>query len=112
MKKKEMVERIGCDFCGGEAHALDRCLLCGQDICWDCKKTKAREYHHAVYFSGSGDGTYCLDCDAKLRKSNDPLHSAYRAIEGLRNEYQGWVEDFDKRKKEAEARLKALRPKR
>lgn len=107
MKQRVTVEQVKCDFCGKEAD-WSKCLGCGIDICYDCRKTKAKEYPHAVYFSGSGDGIYCAECDARLRKSGDKLHAAYLSIERLRNEQEGWYADFKKRMDKAEADLKKI----
>ena len=109
MKKTVSVEQIKCDFCGEEAWS--GCLQCGKDICYECRKTHAKEYSHGVNVGGSGDGTYCNDCDDKLRKTNDPLHAAYRKIEALKNEANGFYANFKVRQDEAEKALKELQEK-
>lgn len=106
MKKEVKKIELFCDFCG--KISFEQCLNCGIDICWECQKTKAKEYRHAVSFSGSGGGVYCNDCDAVLRKTANPLHSAYLVVEALRNESSGWYLAFEKKSKEAESRLKEL----
>ena len=108
MKQIREIEVYECDICERKAHSWNKCLLCGIDLCYDCIKSKAKQYNHSVNFSGSGDGIYCLPCDNKARKTDDPLHSAYLLIEGLRNEESGWCEDFKKRSKKAEATLQTL----
>lgn len=106
MKKTVTEERTFCDVCGQPAWRA--CQKCGKDLCYDCRKTAAKEYQHGVYFSGSKDGLYCLECDAALMRQADPKHLAYRRIEALRNEAKGWGSDFEKRKKEAESALEAF----
>ena len=111
MKKKIESEETICDICGKDA-CYDKCLGCGKDICWECKdKGRAVEYKHAINFSGSGDGTYCHECDKRLAESGDPLHAAYRAIALLRQESKAIYEYFSKRGDAAEAHLKSLLPK-
>jgi len=107
MKKvvTEPVEKINCDFCGGEAYEWNHCLNCGKHLCYDCIKTFGKKYSHGVYISGSGDGLYCKECDARLIGTNNPLHTAYRAIDSLSNEYRAWSENFEKRRTTAEAHL-------
>lgn len=108
MKKTITVEQSFCDVCGQESSGYTTCDSCGKDFCYECKKTEAIEYAHAVFFSGSGDGLYCIDCDAKLRQNGDKKHAAYRAIQSLRHENKAWSEDFKKRAENAMDRLKAL----
>jgi len=107
MKKLIEIEQTFCDFCGRD-DCHDKCLGCGKDICYTCKKIEAKEYRHAVYCSGSGDGTYCHGCDLEKRKSGDKLHAAYRMIESLRNEMEGFSVNFKHRSDKAEAEIKAL----
>lgn len=109
MKKTETVEKIICDFCEVNEAAYRPCMGCGKAICYDCRKTVAKEYNHAVYFQGSDDGLYCLECDIRLTATGDPLHASYRVIGFLCDEMKGWGEDFKKRSDKAEANLKRLR---
>ena len=107
MKQRVTVEQIKCDLCS-KKEAWNKCLGCGIDICYDCRKMKVKEYSHAVYFGGSEDGIYCFECDARLRKSGDKLHAAYLVIERLRNEQNGWYANFKKRVDKAEIDLKKI----
>ena len=106
MKETVSVEQIKCDFCGEDA--WNGCLHCGKDICYECRKTHAKEYSHGVYVGGSGDGVYCNDCDNELKRGNNPLHAAYRKIEALKNEAKGFYAGFKVRSEEAERVLKEL----
>ncbi len=107
MKITRSMEVEICDLCQEQdASAYSKCMGCGKAICYDCKKTRAKEYNHAVYFQGSGDGLYCLECDKRLIGTGDPLHAAYRVIGYLRDEANGWREDFKRRADIAEATLK------
>ena len=108
MKKQITIEQSFCDVCGNKSSGYSQCISCGKDLCYDCKKTHAIEYAHAVHFQGSGDGLYCLDCDAKLLAANDKKHAAYLKIRQLRNEEMGWYNDFRVRVEQAEKALKAL----
>jgi len=108
MKKTEMKEITCCDVCGKESY-LNACMKCGIEHCYDCEKIAGKKYPHGVHFSGSGDGYYCVSCDAELTKGGtDIRHAAYRAITSLRNEGEAWGVDFNRRSKEAESRLEAL----
>lgn len=109
MKRSEQVERVICDACEtNSAFEWDACLHCGRVYCSECEKTQAVEYKHAIHFSGSGDGHYCVSCDAALRKTGDLLHSAYLKIAALRHEVDGWSANFEVRRQEAEGRLQKL----
>lgn len=112
MKRVEQVETEYCDICESGTAGYLHCMGCGKAICFECRQTRAKEYPHAVFFSGSCDGLYCMECDARLAKNGDQLHAAYRQIERLRDENRGWAEDFKKRSDTAEERVKALQPKR
>lgn len=108
MKKSVTEERTVCDFCKVNDAAYSKCTGCGKDICYECKTIHAISYDHAVYFQGSGDGLYCVECDRRLRAAQDPLHMAYEHVKALRNEMVGWGENFKKRSDAAEAKLKRL----
>ena len=107
MKRVIQQESTFCDICtrGGAMYA---CLECKTDFCYGCSRTYTKEYHHGVHFSGSGDGRYCLTCDAKLAASRDQLYLAYKTIESLRDEEAGWAARFTKRMKEAENKVETL----
>jgi hypothetical protein len=109
MKKRSVSEQPYCDYCGKSS--WEHCLWCGKDICWECQKMVAKEYKHAVHFSGSGDGLYCRECDSMAREASDPLNAAYRVIDALRHEEEGWWADFKKRSDNAEAELAKLQEK-
>lgn len=108
MKKVEQVENEYCDFCQVAPARYQHCMGCGKAICYDCVKIHAKEYRHSVYCSGSGDGLYCLECDARLASAGNPLHTAYLVINYLRAEARGWSADFEERAKRAEANVKRL----
>lgn len=87
-----------CDSRGTETYP-HLCLKCGADYCYDCSKTRAKEYPHAIGVSGSGDGKYCNGCDAELSAAGtDPVHNAYVRIESLRNEELSWYAEFRERR--------------
>ena len=110
MKTTVTIEQHICDFCKeNDAYKWNACLRCGKDICYDCAKTEAKEYSHGVYFSGSGDGRYCNECDTILTETRaDPLHNAYKVIKTLRAEQEVWYKDFKQRSDAAENRIKEL----
>jgi hypothetical protein len=109
MKRTQTTEVEICDFCEEQqASSHTKCMGCGKAICYDCRKTRAKEYNHAVYFQGSGDGLYCLECDKRLTATGDPLHAAYRVIGYLRDESKAWGEAFKVKIDKAEANLKRL----
>ena len=109
MKKSVTVEKLYCDVCGAESNEWNSCMICGKVFCYDCRKTQMKEYKHGVYYSGSGDGLYCNDCDRDLILSgDDEKHNAFRKIDDLRNELKEWDADFTIRIKEAEAHLKDI----
>jgi hypothetical protein len=107
MKRQVTVEQEICDICERN-QAWHHCLGCGKAICYDCAKTAAVEYPHAVSFSGSDDGRYCTPCDQRLAKGGDELHAAYQTIRSLRNEQAGWYASFRDRSEAAEAVVKRL----
>jgi hypothetical protein len=86
MKKKITIEQTFCDECG-KSECFYSCLKCGKDFCYKCVETLAKKYSHAVYFTGSGDGVYCLKCDEILRNKGDKLHTIYRKIESFNDPY-------------------------
>lgn len=112
MKQQVMQTVHVCDKCASpQVWGIDACLNCGAEHCYDCKKTEGREYAHAVHVSGSGDGYYCNDCDAKLTKEGtDKRHKMYRYVKSLRDEGKAWSEDYRRRCDLAEKQLAELRP--
>lgn len=110
MKKAVQVEVAVCDFCGTEqSWGCDACLRCGKHICYECKKTKAVEYTHGVHFSGSGDGAYCVTCNAAMEANPDQLFTAYQRIAALKAEARRFQHDFEARREAAEVALKKAR---
>ena len=104
MKKTIEKETHFCDSCGKEeGQYIYTCDECGKELCFDCRKTQAKEYPHSVSCSGSGDGLYCVECDAKLLKAGtNKRHQAFRGIERLRLESRAFYEDFKNRCEVAE----------
>jgi len=110
MKRMVTEEKTFCDFCKEET-AWDKCELCQKDICYDCKKTKGKEYSPLVYFDTSGH-FYCHPCDNIMTEQSKGInpqeikrYKLLRVVESLRHEYRGFLKDFEKRKKEAEEKL-------
>ena len=106
MKKKvEVIEELF-DFCG--EHASYACRECGKDICHECKDDpkKARDYQYEVRITGSDNGIYCADCDAKLTKNPNPLFTAYKAVEMLIADSSAYWKDFEEKRKRVEVELK------
>jgi hypothetical protein len=108
--KKQMLEiKHFCDICKKESNEWNCCNNCGKNICYECKKTEAKEYTHSVWASGSGDGLYCLQCDQELIVSGNAKHAAYRTIESLKRESNGFYTDFKSRAEKAELKLKSFK---
>jgi len=102
------VEAHVCDGCGAQTYVTP-CLHCDVEHCWECRKKLGREYAHAVYFAGSGDGYYCKSCDGELsRNGSDPLHNAYVEIQQVRDDRIAADRRFKELGDKAEANLKAL----
>ena len=108
--RKQLLKTVRiCNKCGSDEHVYERCLECGLDHCYECKKQHGIEYNHAVNFGGSDDGYYCKECNEKLLSSRDnELHLAYLKIKKLRAEEQSWYAKFKSRKEKAETRVKTL----
>lgn len=107
MKREATKEITICDACGKEVDLGSTCDTCGKDLCWDCRKENLVVYNHAVYFSGSGDGKYCVGCDANHRSSGtDERWNAYQEIVALKEEMKAFGEDFKKRQDAAESLVK------
>jgi len=108
MRRKVEREITVCDVCGEVCY--DSCLGCGADHCYDHKTELGITYQYAVHLSGSGNGYYCLGCDARLRASgDDPLHSAYLKVKMLVDEVEAFHTDIHKRAEKANALVEALR---
>jgi len=107
MKKTIQKEVQFCDKCGKESAYQTACMKCGMEMCFDCKQKHGKKYDHAIYFQGSGDGFYCIACDAKLTVTGtDKRHNAYRAIKALKDELEAWHTDFKLRQEVAENNVK------
>ncbi len=111
IKIKEVEVKV-CDFCDKDENAREECLSCGKHICYNCKKTAGRVFHHAVYFSGSGDGFFCNQCIAEKPKNPkvEKLLNAYLRIAALRTETELQCTALKERIDKAEAALKELQP--
>lgn len=96
-----------CDFCGSDS-CYSTCEGCGKDICRTCRRDHAVVYSHAINFSGSGDVTFCLQCDDDPPEAVKPLHAAFRQIADLQKERRAWEEGFKLRANEAEEALAAI----
>ena len=107
MKKQVVVTKSFCDFCGEEASGHRSCSVCGKEFCYDCVEKEGKTYRQGVHFS-SVDGLYCFDCDKTARETGDKLHQAYRTVNALRREEDGFFQDFQDRKEKAEKELKDL----
>ena len=108
MKKAIQKEIRICDCCKIE-QAIFSCMECDKDFCYECGKTQGVEYNHAVYFTGSGDGYYCTNCDTRLsNERTDSLHNAYINIKTLKNESILWSRDFKERSERAEEEVEQL----
>ena len=108
---KRIVEREvdWCDQCQQkEAYSWDTCQRCQKIFCSQCGELHMRKFPHAVHFSGSDDGKYCVKCAGALIGAGDPLFEAYQAIGVLRAELKAWGSDFEARHKKAEATVKKL----
>ena len=95
---------IFCDVCGKEQWYCSKCKICGKDFCCECRKDNMQEFHHAVSFSGAGDGQYCVECLNKpIPAEHMELLKAYKMIASLSAECVVWNKNFDARCKAAEA---------
>lgn len=108
--KKVIEKQISvCDVCLKEDVYVRACLNCGKEMCWECQKKSGVEYSGSVYFSGSGDGFYCTDCNRELSsKANNPIHNAYKHILRIKEEHKAWSDNFEERRKQAEQALRDL----
>ncbi len=103
MKKNKTITVRVCDYCKSEG-AIHSCLYCGRD--WCCKnkcKQSSVVYEGGEYNNGFVDGTYCLQCDNKLRHlGKDGLHAAYLEIHKLMLEQMCWRKKFELKRAAAE----------
>ncbi len=107
MRKMVSQEVVVCDVCHDKS-ASYACGKCGKDFCYECFGKQGIRYTHGIYSSGSGDGYYCLDCNAALIAKPTVLFSAYRTMAALKAEAEAWGTDFWKRADAAEAEIKRL----
>ncbi len=98
-------EKAICDFCGDENKYTDKCLGCGKDMCYECRKIHGIKYRHAIVFSGSGDGYFCNECNSNPPEKVRKLHSLYRNIILLSNERENFYKQFEIRSKKVEDEL-------
>ncbi len=89
MKKMIEKEMTFCDECE-KGDYVYKCMGCGIEYCYDCRKLLLKEYQHEVYFTGSGDGYFCKDCDINPPAKVKKIHSLYKAVEMLKNEVSGY----------------------
>lgn len=89
---KRTVEKVVeiCDFCQEqEAWSVSyKCRSCGKVACYDCGKRVGTEFPHAVFFSGSDDGFYCVPCQTAPSPASAPLLRAYREIQAIRAHFK------------------------
>ncbi len=105
------VEITLCDGCNKDVDYPRPCLRCGKAYCYECSKACTVEYAHAVSFSGSGDGRYCVPCDTFLQSNPQPLHSAYLRIANLRAQQKRMYDEWEATAKLAEASLRSIQAK-
>jgi len=109
MSKQVSQETIAvCDGCGAKAQYGIACDSCAKDFCFECGRTKVKEYPHSVHCSGSGDARYCIECDQRLAREGDKRQAKYLVIERLRNESKAYWDDFKRRADAAEQAIKDL----
>ena len=95
-------------FLWKDEHCYDKCLGCGKDVCYECKKAEGNEFYHSVHCGGSGDGFYCIICLGNPKIIKTSLYQAYLTIQRLRNEEKVWYDDFRIRCENAEKDLKKI----
>lgn len=105
MKKVIDKEVHFCDKCGKEMEYPSNCMGCNKEYCYDCSKTEFVRYSHAIFFQGSGDGKFCIECNATPPDRLVKLMVLYRKIKALTAEYNEWWKDFELRHKAVEKEL-------
>jgi hypothetical protein len=88
MTREKTVTVTICDGCGVDCDYPHTCIECGKNFCYECSRTKATEYQHAVHFRGSDDGLFCHPCEEKLMNRPTPIFAAFLKIKNLRSEIQ------------------------
>jgi hypothetical protein len=102
-----------CEECGKAEDTYPHCCTeCGKHFCWDCSKRLATDYQHSLHCSGSGDGLYCVDCEANLTANPTPLFTAYAAIKTLRQASKAYYAALEKKAAELEKEIRRLREER
>ncbi len=110
MKKQTEKTITCCDNCQTDEHVFNNCAGCGKDFCFNCDKSKnvGQKFSGAVSFSGSGDCYICTTCLANPTPTVQAILAAYLTIRQLRNESKAFYENFEKRVKEAEAKVRII----
>lgn len=108
MKKEITKEVTICDSCKKESSYGYHCVGCKLDFCYGCNEKMGKNFSHAVYASGSGDGYFCNTCIAQPSKEVKALFEAYIRIQALREEAKIRYESFKRRVTEAEEEVKKL----
>lgn len=109
MKTTRTIEVAVCDLCGTADAGYYRCLGCHKDVCFDCAKSaKAKTFSAGVYFSGSGDGVFCIPCLTAPPPAITELLAAYRDVDSLRAYLKAQDVENRVRVEAAESSLKAL----
>ena len=111
MKTTTTITTHACDCCGYEDRFMDSCMSCKKDLCVRCWRLPGNAiYPHSITFSGSGDGYYCSDCDAKLTSDGtDKKHNLYREIAWLKKEAREFNISLGKRARIAEKALEGMK---
>lgn len=111
-----------CDHCGKEDYMNKKCLCCGVEHCYDCRKdlTIGIIYPAYIYCSGSGEGYFCQKCNVMLlstpqQRKMDPvqrrtsvLHGAYIAVYRLQQDMEEVKNTFEKRRKQVEGHMRRV----
>lgn len=118
MTREKTITVTVCDGCGGDCDHPYACLRCGKSFCYSCLgqdgeigDKQAVVYRHSVNAMGSGDGTYCRECDLGLTARtmiDDGVHEVYCRIANLRTQSEFWNKAWSLRAKEAEMELAIL----
>lgn len=109
MKTTKTITIDLCDFCRTEEAPYLVCFGCGKRACFTCRE-RINRYNAGVFFS-SNDAYWCQACEMQrlTGKVKDNVFDDYLAIKKLRLEHVAWSEEFTKRMKEAEEKVKHIR---
>lgn len=109
---KKNIEKLTtvCDICESDDCVFHHCVGCGKDFCYKCQETKpvGQKFSHSVYCSGSYDCFLCVACIADPTPKVQSILAVYLKIQQLRNETKSFYEDFEKRSKVAEVKVKEI----